>query len=347
MRISIGGRPVGDGERVYFIAEAGSNHDGSLDQALRLIEVAAEAGVDAVKFQTFRADELYPKSAGPSDYLANPRSIHEIMRELEMPAKWIPLLAERCRARGVAFLSTPFDEASADLLEPHVPAFKIASYEMTHHPLLEHVARKGKPLLVSTGAADLVEVGEMIEVVRRCGNERLVVLQCTAAYPAPVAALNLRALVTIRERYGVLVGLSDHSRDPLPGPLAAVALGACLIEKHFTLSNALPGPDHPYAVEPHELRAVIEGVRSVELALGSGTKAPLPEEGELRAFARRSIFARRAIGVAEFLTRENVAVLRCGKLGYGLHPRQYPMLLGRRAARAIAADTLIRDEDLS
>jgi N-acetylneuraminate synthase len=346
VRTEIAGRAIGDGEPVYVVAEAGSNHDGSLDRALALIDVAAEARADAVKFQSFRADDLYPRSAGSSDYLHDERSIHQIIRELEMPPEWLPALAARCRERGIALLSTPFDETSADLLDPFVPAFKIASYEMTHHPLIQHVARLGKPLIVSTGTADLAEVGEMLDAVAATGAAMPIVLQCTASYPAPLDALNLRALRTIRERYGVLTGLSDHSREPLPAPLAAVALGACLIEKHFTLDNDLPGPDHVYAVEPHELRAVVEGVRAVERALGTGTKAPRPEEAELRAFARRSIFSRRPIAAGELLTRDNIAVLRCGKLPPGLHPREYPRLLGRRAARPIAVDTALGLDDV-
>lgn len=347
MRILIAERRVGEGEPVYFVAEAGSNHDGKFEQALALIDIAAGAGADAVKFQTFRADDLYPRSAGTSDYLASPRPIYDIIRELEMPADWIPRLAEHCRVRGIHFLSTPFDERSADLLDPHLPAFKIASSEMTHHPLVQHVAHKGKPMIVSTGGADLQEVGEMVSAVRAAGNQQLVVMQCTMSYPAPMHALNLKAISLLRERFKVLVGLSDHSREPLPAPLAAVALGACVVEKHFTLSNRLAGPDHVYAVEPMELREVIAGVRAVERALGSGAKEPLPEERELRAFARRSVFARRTIEAGEVLTSENIAVLRCGKLGYGLHPRDYPSLLGRTARRRLLAERPIRLDDLA
>jgi len=184
--ITIGGRRIQDGHPCFIIAEAGSNHDGKLDQALQLIDAAAEAGADAVKFQLFRAARLYPKSSGRSEYLNNPRSIYDIMAEMEMPYDWLPHLAARCRTGGVLFLGSVFDEESVDRLDPYVEAFKIASYEMTHLPLVRYVARKGKPVILSTGTADLDEVAETVDEFRRTGNERLVLMQCTAAYPAPL-----------------------------------------------------------------------------------------------------------------------------------------------------------------
>lgn len=346
-RVRLGARFVGDGEPVYVVAEAGSNHNGSFEQALRLVDVAAEAGADAVKFQHFKAARLYPRSAGESDYLNVPRPIYDIIHEMETPDDWVPALAAHCRQRGIDFLSSAFDEASADLLEPFVPAFKVASYEMTHVPLLRHLARKGKPLIISTGAAALPEVLHVIDVVRREGNEQMIVLQCTAKYPTPLAAVNARALVALREATGLCTGLSDHSRDPVVAPVVAVALGACLVEKHFTLSNRLPGPDHAFAIEPDELATLVRRVREAEQALGHGRKETLPEEEELRGFARRSIFATRDIKPGETLAADNVGVLRCGKLGSALPPEALDRVLGRAAARLIAAETLIRLEDLA
>jgi N-acetylneuraminate synthase len=345
-KVRIGERWVGDGEPAYIVAEAGSNHNGSFEQALKLIDAAADARADAVKFQHFKAAKLYPRSAGASDYLNTPRSIFDIIHDMETPDDWVPELAGYCRRRGLAFLSSPFDEQSADLLDPWVPAFKVASYEMTHAPLLKHLARKGKPMIVSTGAAILEEVLQSVDVIRAEGNDQIVLLQCTAKYPTPVDAVNARALVSLREATGLPTGLSDHSRDPVIAPVVAVTLGACLIEKHFTLSNRLPGPDHAFAVEPHELRALVQRVREAEQALGHGRKETLPEEEELRAFARRSIFAVRDIRPGEPLTRDNVAVLRCGKLGFGLPPEALERVIGRTAARAIGAEALIRLEDL-
>jgi N-acetylneuraminate synthase len=345
--VKIGNSWVGGKNPVYIIAEAGSNHNGNFEQALRLIDVAAEAGANAVKFQTFRAESLYPPNAGRSDYLGLPRSIYEIIHDMEMPVDWIPRLCERCRNCGVDFLSTPFDECAADILFEHVPAYKIASYDLTHHPLVRHIACKGKPVIASTGAANLAEIRDMVNAFRATGNDQLILMQCTAKYPAPLTALNLKALVLLREEFGVPSGLSDHSREAIPGPLAAVALGASVIEKHFTLSNRLPGPDHAFAVEPAELADMIRQVRQVECALGSGIKEPLPEEEELREFARRTIFSIRTIAAEETLSAGNIAVLRCGKLGHGLPPAELPRLLGRRAAREIPAYTPIKCEDLS
>lgn len=343
----IGNRLIGPGHPVYFIAEAGSNHDCNLDQAKRLVQVAAEAGADAVKFQTFRADALYPRSAGMTDYLGDPRSIHEIIRSLEMPVDWIPILAHEAAARGIDFISTPFDLPAVAALAPYVPALKVASYEMTYHALAQACVRTGKPLIISTGTARLDEVREMLAAVRAVGARDIVVLQCTAKYPAPLSALNLRAMVTMGRELDVLVGFSDHSREPLPGPMAATVLGAAVIEKHFTLSNSLPGPDHAYALEPDELKQVIAQVRAVERTLGTGIKEPAPEELELRAFARRSIFTSAPIAAGEMVTVANSAVLRCGKLPYGVHPARHLFLLGCTARRAIGLEHTLREEDLA
>lgn len=345
-RIQIGKRWVGEGEPCYIVAEAGSNHNGSFEQALRLIDVAVEAGADAVKFQHFKAAKLYPKSAGRSDYLKFDRSIYDIIRDMETPDDWVPQLAEHCQQRGIAFLSTPFDEEAADLLEPYVPAYKIASYEMAHVPLLCHVARKGKPLIISTGTATLEEVAHIVEVLAKEGHEQIIFLQCTASYPTPPESVNVRALVTLRERTGKLTGLSDHSRDPIVAAMTAVALGACMIEKHFTLSNHLPGPDHCFAVEPGELAELVRRVRQVEQVLGNGVKKTSAVEVELHAFARRSIFAIRDIRVGERLGMDNVAVLRCGKLGFGLSPEALEQVMGRTAVKPIPAEALICLDDL-
>jgi sialic acid synthase SpsE len=341
VRLQVGGRWVGDGEPCYVIAEAGSNHNGSLEHALALIDVAAEAGADAVKFQGFRARTLYPRTAGKSDYLGDPRSIYDIIEAMELSPAWLPTLAAHCRVRRVDFLCTPFDEEWVALLDPHVPAFKLASYELSHLPLARTVLGRGKPVFASTGAHTLDEVRPLLEVAREVGNPQLVVLQCTAAYPTPPSAVNARAIATLRETTGHLVGLSDHSRDPVIAPVVAVALGACVIEKHFTLSNRLPGPDQRFAVEPDELGRLVRAVREAEAVLGTGDKMVLPVEGELRRFALRSVFAFRAIGAGETFSADNVRVLRNGDNPAGLPPRAYARLLGRRATRAVAVDVPI------
>jgi sialic acid synthase SpsE len=341
MRIQIGDRWIGDGEPCYVIAEAGSNHNGNLEQALALIDVAAEAGADAVKFQGFRAKTLYPRTAGRSDYLKDRRPIYDIIEAIELAPTWLPTLAAHCLERNVHFLCTPFDEEWVELIDPHVLAFKLASYEMSHLPLARAVLGRGKPVFASTGAHTLDEVRPLLTIARELCNENIVVLQCTAAYPTPPHAVNARAIATLREATGHLVGLSDHSRDPLIAPVVAVAMGACVIEKHFTLSNRMPGPDQRFAVQPHELTALVQAVHQAEAVLGTGDKKVLAEEEELRQFALRSIFASRPITAGEAFSAENVRILRNGANAPGLSPSALPRLLGRKAARAIGRDVPI------
>jgi N-acetylneuraminate synthase len=317
-----------------------------LEQAERLIDIAVEAGSDAVKFQFFRAQTLYLKTAGPCAYLKQDRSIYDIVSEMEMPEEWLPELVQYCRQKGILFLASVVDEELADRLDPYVLAYKIPSYEMTHLPLVCHIARKGKPVIIATGTAQLEEVRETVEAFLETGNRDLILMQCTASYPAPLESLNVRSIPTLKAAFGVPVGLSDHSRDPLVGPLAAVGVGAHLIEKHFTLSNHLPGPDHRFALEPKELTLMVQKIREVEKVLGNGEKRMHPVEKELREFARRSIFATRDIPPGQPLTRENVAVLRCGRLPFGLAPKEFPHLLGRTARRLIETGGTIRWEDL-
>jgi N-acetylneuraminate synthase len=345
-KVRIGNRLVGDGEPCFIIAEAGSNHNGNLEQAKQLIDVAASAKADAVKFQVFRADKLYPKSAGVTDYLKIPKPIYDIIAEMEMPYEWLPELSSYCDRKGVVFLASVFDEDSVDRLDAYVEAFKIASYEMTHIPLLRYIASKRKPMIVSTGAANLAEVAETVQEVRRSGNDGLILMQCTTAYPAPIDAMNVRAIATMKSSFGVPVGLSDHSRDPFVAPIAAIGVGANLIEKHFTLSNDLPGPDHRFAVEPPELRLMVQKVREAEKALGTGEKVTLGVEEELRHFARRRIFAVREIAKGEEFTRQNIAVLRGGKLSSGLPPKDYYEVLGHRASRNIGKESPILKQDI-
>jgi sialic acid synthase SpsE len=348
--VTIAGRGVGEGHPCFIIAEAGSNHNGRLRTALRLIDVAAEAGADAVKFQTFRADTLYPKRSAPVAYLRRlgvTEPIHEIVRRMEMPLAWIPKLAAHCRRRRILFLSTPFDERCADLLEPHVPAFKVASYELTHLPLLRHLAGKGKPMIVSTGAGSMEEVRRAVRAVRAAGNPGLCLMQCTARYPSPPETLNLRTIPAMRRRFGVPVGLSDHSTDPVVGPVAAVALGASLLEKHYTLSRGLPGPDHSFAVEPAELAELVRAVRAAEAALGSGRKELQPAERELADY-RRSIYTRRPVARGERFSTDALIVLRRpGRPDPGLAPADWERVLRRRAARALPEGHLLAPGDLA
>lgn len=334
-------------ERCYVIAEAGSNHNGEWALAERLIDVAANAGADAVKFQLFRADRMYPRGAGTADYLGDETDIFEIIARMELPEPWLPKLAAHCSKRGIEFLATPFDEPSADALDPFVARFKIASYELTHDPLLHHVGSKGKPIIMSTGAAELDEIRHALDVLRETGAGEITLLQCTAAYPARLEALNVGALVELRELFSVRVGLSDHSEDPVIAPVVAVGAGASVIEKHFTLDRGLPGPDHRFAIEPDDLERMVAAIRDAELARGSGRKRVHDDEQELREFARRSIFAIRDVGIGDTLDQSTIGVLRSGKKRPGLPPSRYDELLGRRAARAIRAGDPVVAEDVT
>lgn len=343
--VRIGRHAVGPGRPCFIIAEAGSNHDGKLGRALRLIDAAADAGADAVKFQLFRARTLYPREEAHPRYLRRlgvKDTIYRVIERMEMPFAWVPKLHAHCRRRRILFLATPFDEECADVLAPHVPAFKIASYELTHTPLLEHVARLRKPVILSTGGADVREIDRAVAALRRVPT---CLLQCTAKYPAPPEAMGLRAIPWLARRYRVPVGLSDHSRDCRTAPVAAVALGAALLEKHFTLSRRLRGPDHSYAVEPGELRETVRAVREAEAMLGAAGKAPHAAEAELREY-RRGVFTTAPVPAGAAFSRENVAVLRrAGRRETDLGPEHFGELLRRRARKALPANALLRRAD--
>jgi len=345
--IWIGQRRVGAGDPCFVIAEAGSNHNGSLDQAVRLVEVAARAGADAVKFQVFRADRLYPKTAGQTAYLKLDKPIHDVIADMEMPYEWLATLAERSRKLGLQFMASAFDEESVDRLDPYVEVHKIASYELAHHPLIRHIAGKGKPLILSTGTSGLDEIAEAVDVFKAGGGAQLALLQCTAAYPAPLDSLNVASVAGLRARFGVPTGLSDHSRDPVVAPVIAVGVGACIVEKHFTLSNELPGPDHAFALESNELTLMVEKIRAAEQALGCADKTVHPVELELRDFARPTLFTRRSVAAGQAFTPDNVIVLRQGRHAGGLHPRELGRVLAARSARDLGGESPITADTLA
>jgi N-acetylneuraminate synthase len=341
---------------VFVIAEAGSNWragtpERDLEMAFALIDVAVEAGADAVKFQTYRAASLYALAAGESSYLAElgiKRSINEVLQDLEMPYEMIAKLAARCSERGIEFMSTPFSVADADAIDPFVGRHKVASYEINHVRLLERLAAKGKPLIVSTGAAGPDDITFLLETIRRANGGPVTLLQCTSSYPAPPDSLNLLAIPWLARTFGVPVGFSDHSLEPVVGPVVAVALGATVIEKHYTLNRRLPGPDHPFAIEPAELSAMVKAIRLATQARGVEGKPPIDAESELRAFAVRSIQAIRDIAAGEELVEGvNFNVLRPGSRRRGLHPRHLDALAGKHAVTNIPSGEGIRAEDVS
>ena len=341
---------------IFVIGEAGSNWRmgtpaRDLKMGFELIDVAAAAGCDAVKFQVYRPETVYVPNAGDSDYLAHSgitESITEIFRDLAMPYEMIPRLAARCRARGVLFMASAFSVADARQVDPHTPVHKIASYEISHVRLLEAVAATGKPVVLSTGACDPQDIEIALRCIRDARGGAVCLMQCTARYPAEVDSLNLLALRTLAERFGLPVGLSDHSRDPVLAPVMAVALGARAIEKHYTLSNRLPGPDHAFALEPDELAAMVRAIRQAEQARGSGIKEVLPAERELRYYARRGLQAIRTIEPGTTLAEGvHFDILRPGKQQLGMHPQAISRVQGARATRRIEVGDGIQEGDFA
>jgi sialic acid synthase SpsE/RimJ/RimL family protein N-acetyltransferase len=342
------------GGRVRVIAEAGSNwrmgtpaRDRAMARAL--VDVAVEAGADAVKFQTYRAETVYVGNAGQSEYLADAgfkQDISDIFADLAMPYDMIPELAAYARECGIGFMSTPFSPSDFAAIDPHVEAHKIASYEISHPHLLRLAAESGKPLVLSTGASGESDIAWAVDSFRAAGGRDLCLLQCTAKYPAPMDQMNLRTIPWLQARFGVSAGLSDHSRDPVLAPLAAVALGARVIEKHYTLDNRLPGPDHSFAILPGELKQMVDSIRAVEQSLGDGVKSVLAAEEELADYARRGVQATRDIAKGElFREDDNIAVLRPGLQLLGAHPRHLPDIEGRVATRDIAVGSGVRPDD--
>lgn len=340
---ALGRRTVGGGHASYVVAEAGSNHDGDREVAHRLIDAAADAGADAVKFQVFKASRLYAGTTEVAEYLVRAGSapagarVVDLLRPYELPYEWLAELATHARERGVDFVATPFDVSAVDALARLTPPFlKIASSELLHVPLLRHAASTGLPLVLSTGLATLEEVAFAVECARAAGAVALVLLQCVVAYPALAAATNLRVMRTYERAFGLPAGLSDHTLGTTV-PIAAAAVGAAMIEKHFTLDRSRTGPDHRYALEPGELAAMIRAVREAESALGDGIKRVDATEAPLLPF-RAGIVSTRRIPRDTPLSRDDVTVKRPG---HGISPRFYDQILGRRARMDIPPETVL------
>jgi pseudaminic acid synthase len=334
--VRIGDRAVGAGAPVYIIAEAGSNHDQDLSQAKALIDVAAAAGADAVKFQTFTSDKIVAETPTRAKYLDEllppDQTMSDLFRKLELPHEWHADLKQHAEDQGLDFLSTPFDHEAVELLDGlGVKAFKVATYELWHLPLIRDIASRGKPIICSTGMANLADVQAAVDVVRETGNNQLILLHCVVNYPPPFEDLNLRAIATMRQAFGVPVGWSDHSPGWL-APVVATTLGAAVIEKHFTTDRTRPGPDHRFALEPDELTSMVRAIRDTEAALGNGIKRRAPAEDDLYVTARRSLFAARPIEAGTVLTDADVAVLRPGT---GIEVRDLPHVIGRTARRRV------------
>ncbi len=338
-QVEIEDRLIGHGHPVYVVAEVSANHNRDFDQAVKIVEAAKEAGADAVKLQTYTPDTLTIDSANEYFHIKGTvwegRNLYELYGEAYTPWDWHPKLKVIADRLDISLFSTPFDESAVDFLESmHVPAFKIASFEAVDLPLLRRVARTGKPVIMSTGMATLAEIDEAVHTLCEAGCSQLALLKCTSAYPAPPEAMNLRTIRHLGEAFGVPVGLSDHTMD-VAVPVAAVALGACIIEKHVTLSRSILGPDSAFSLEPHEFRQMVDAVRVTEKALGTVHYGISEQEAVSRTF-RRSLFVVADMAAGEEFTTHNVRSIRPG---YGLHTRHFDNILGRHAAQDIARGT--------
>ncbi len=325
----IGHRRVGKNEPCFVIAEIGSNHNQKISQAKKLIDAACRAGCDAVKFQLFKADFLYTPE--------NP--LYLIFKQIEFPREWLSELFTYCKKKGILFLATPFDTPAVDLLdELGVKAFKIASSEAVNLPFLRHVASTQKPIILSTGMCNLADIYEAMEVIEQSGNRQVILLQCSALYPTDPAQVHLRTMDTLREVFKVPVGFSDHTLGIL-FPAVAVARGACVIEKHFTLDRKMSGPDHFYAIEPGELAQMVKDIRAVEQGLGSDVKKMLPEEKKLAR--RESVFAKRNIAKNAKISAEDMVIKRPAA---GIDSRFLKAAVGAKAIKNIkAGDPIVWD----
>lgn len=340
--IEIAGHLIGNNSPCFIIAEAGVNHNGHLNMALQLVDAAVTAKVDAIKFQTFKAEAVISYTAPKAAYQQRTTGVSEsqleMERHLQLSYEQFGEIKIYCEKSGILFLSTPFDHDSVDFLdELGVPAFKIPSGEMTNYPLLEHIACKGKPIILSTGMSYLGEVEQALSVIYTTGSHDVVLLHCVSNYPADPADTNLRAMQTMATAFGAPIGYSDHTLG-IEVSLAAVALGACVIEKHFTLDRTLSGPDHSASLEPKELLALVNGIRTVEMAMGNGRKKPAASEANSAAVGRRSLVAAYDIPAGTIFKKEHIAIKRPGT---GLPPFMREYIVDRKSRNMISKDTLL------
>jgi sialic acid synthase SpsE len=346
-RFEIGGRAVGGDAPTYVIAEIGANHNRDMAVARELIDIAADAGADAVKFQTYSGDRIYSRKTPAFEYLraVTDKTPAELLEEISLPREWQAPLAEYAAERGVDFFSSPFDhEAVRELDEIGVPVLKIASFEIVDLPLIRSAAATGRPLLISTGMTVLGEIEEALRAAREAGATAIGLMQCTSVYPAPPGLANLATMETMRRAFGVPVGLSDHT-EGIAVPIAAAALRAAFVEKHVTLDRTMSGPDHPFALEPGELRAMVAGIRDAEAAIGDGRKeGPSAEERmEMYTQARRSLIVTRDLPAGTVLESDMVTVKRPGT---GIAPKHLPIVLGRTTRRALEHDDILTWDDI-
>lgn len=346
-KIKIGDRLIGEGEPTFIVAEIGVNHNGSVKMAKKLIDSAKEVGADAVKFQAFKAERIVTKYAEKAVYqkeTTDPqKSQYNMLKKLELSDAEMKELHGYARKRNILFLSSVFDEESVDLLDRlDVPAFKVASGEITDLPLLRYMARKKRSIILSTGLSTLEEIGEALGIFTVEGITDIVLLHCITSYPAKAEEANLKMMDVLKKKFGFPVGFSDHTLGTAI-PIAAVALGAVMIEKHFTLDKKLAGPDHRASLEPKEFEQMVQGIKNVECALGTGVRELTPEEEGIKKAARRSIVARVLIRKGTVIRED---MLDCKRPGTGLEPKYVHKVIGKKANKDIEADELITLEKL-
>ena len=342
-KIRIGDTLIGNGEPCFIVAEAGVNHNGDINLAKKLIDAAKEAGADAVKFQTWKTENIILRDVKMAEYqkenIKLEESQYEMLKKLELPYEWHFELKEYAERIGLVFFSTMEDRESVDFLIKNlkIPLIKVGSGDLTNYPLLKYTARFKKPMVLSTGMATLSEVDEAARTILNEGNNNIILLQCTTQYPCPYEDINLRAMLGLKETFKTIVGFSDHSLG-MECAVAAIALGAKYIEKHFTLDRNLPGPDHKASLEPVEFKRMVDAIRNTEKALGDGIKRPMPSELKNKKITVRKIVASRDIKKGETLNEENITFKRAN---YGLDARYYTFIEGKRAKKDINKDDVI------
>ena len=340
IQMKIGNKPVGDNSPVFIVGELSANHNQNYNLAVKTIQAMAKAGVDAIKLQTYTADTITIDSDKP-DFLINQgtiwdgRRLHELYKEAYTPWDWQPKLKKIAGDLGLPLFSSPFDKTAVNFLQKmKVPAYKVASFEITDIPLIKYMASKGKPVIISTGIATLDDIKLAVKACRDVGNRQIILLKCTSAYPTPFEDVNLKTMVDMKKRFGVVVGVSDHTMG-IAVPIAAVAMGAKVVEKHVILDRSLKGPDSQFSLEPAELKQLVTSIRDVEKALGEIAYDLTPKALKDRDF-RRSLYVVQDINAGEKITEENVRSIRPG---FGLHPKYYESVLGKKISKSVSKGT--------
>jgi N-acetylneuraminate synthase len=341
-KIKIGDRIVGEKEPSFIIAEAGVNHNGRLDLAEKLVDVAVKSKADAVKFQTFKAEDLTTKKADSASYaeknIGRKTKQIDLIKKIELEYEDFKKLKKYCDKKKIIFLSTPHSFDAIDFLEKLIPAYKIGSGDITNIPTLRHVAKKGKPIILGTGMSTIQEIKQAVKTIKKEGNNQIIALHCTTNYPCPIEDVNLNAMITMKKELDCLIGYSDHTLGTIV-PIAATTLGACVLEKHFTIDRKLPGPDHKASLEPDELKNMVEQIREVEKALGSYDKKPTEREKKIMKLVRKSIVAKKDIKKGTTIKKDMLIIKRPGT---GLKPNEIDKIIGMKTKRDIKKDEVLQ-----